>query len=116
VTQDYLIMIKQFVRTNTVYGRIFLLGRTLVDKFEVLVVKSRETTRYSAACKTVLYMKLAAVLTLPADGHVTHFYRQRDGRNIYEKGPKRDEVTGEWLNYIMRSLMICTPYPILCGW
>jgi hypothetical protein len=27
-------------------------------------------------------------------------------------GPKRDE--GE--NYIMRSLMICTPYPILCGW
>jgi hypothetical protein len=30
-------------------------------------------------------------------------------------GPKRDEVTnGE--NYIMRSLMICTPYPILCGW
>jgi hypothetical protein len=31
-------------------------------------------------------------------------------------GPKRDEVTGEWRNYIMRSLMICTPYPILCGW
>ena len=25
-------------------------------------------------------------------------------------GPKRDEVTGEW------SLVICTPYPILCGW
>ena len=24
-------------------------------------------------------------------------------------GPKRDEVTGEWR-------MICTPYPILCGW
>jgi hypothetical protein len=29
-------------------------------------------------------------------------------------GPKRDEVTGEWKNY-MRSLMICTPYSILCG-
>jgi len=29
-------------------------------------------------------------------------------------GPKMDEVTsGE--NYIMRSLMICTPHPILCG-
>ena len=27
-------------------------------------------------------------------------------------GPKRDEVTGEW----MRSLGIFTPYPILCGW
>jgi hypothetical protein len=31
-------------------------------------------------------------------------------------GPKRDEVTGEWRNYIMRSPVICTPYPILCGW
>jgi hypothetical protein len=31
-------------------------------------------------------------------------------------GPKRDEVTGNGENYIMRSLMICTPYPILCGW
>jgi hypothetical protein len=30
-------------------------------------------------------------------------------------GPKRDEVTGNGENYIMRSL-ICTPYPILCGW
>jgi hypothetical protein len=28
-------------------------------------------------------------------------------------GPKRDEVTGEWQNYIMRSLMICTPHPVL---
>jgi hypothetical protein len=31
-------------------------------------------------------------------------------------GPKGDEVTGIGENYIMRSLMICTPYPILCGW
>jgi len=31
-------------------------------------------------------------------------------------GPKRDEVTGEWRKYIMRSLGIFTPYPILCGW
>jgi hypothetical protein len=29
---------------------------------------------------------------------------------------KRDEVTGEWReNFIMRSFMICTPHPILCG-
>jgi hypothetical protein len=27
-------------------------------------------------------------------------------------GPKRDEVTGNGENY-MRSLVICTPYPIL---
>ena len=31
-------------------------------------------------------------------------------------GPNRDEVTGNGENYIMRSLVICTPYPILCGW
>ena len=31
-------------------------------------------------------------------------------------GPKRDEVTGNGENYIMRSLVICTPYRILCGW
>ena len=31
-------------------------------------------------------------------------------------GPKRDEVTGNGENYIMRSLVICTPCPILCGW
>ena len=31
-------------------------------------------------------------------------------------GPKRDEVTGGGENYIMGSLVICTPYRILCGW
>jgi hypothetical protein len=31
-------------------------------------------------------------------------------------GPKRDEVTENGENYIMRSFMICTPYPVLCGW
>ena len=31
-------------------------------------------------------------------------------------GPKRDEVTENGENYIMRSLVICTPYRILCGW
>ena len=30
-------------------------------------------------------------------------------------GSERDEVTGEWReNYIIRSLIICTPHPILC--
>ena len=31
-------------------------------------------------------------------------------------GPKRDEVTGNGENYIMRSLVIRTPYRILCRW
>jgi len=30
-------------------------------------------------------------------------------------GPKRDEVTGGWKNYIMRSLVICTAHPTLSG-
>ena len=31
-------------------------------------------------------------------------------------GPKRDEVTGNGKNYIMKNLVICAPYRILCGW
>ena len=31
-------------------------------------------------------------------------------------GPKRDEVTGNGGNYVMRSFMICTAYPILLWW
>jgi hypothetical protein len=30
-------------------------------------------------------------------------------------GPKRDEVQGSGENYIMGSLMICTPHPIFFG-
>ena len=30
-------------------------------------------------------------------------------------GPKRDEVTRDGENYIMSSLMICTPHPVLFG-
>jgi hypothetical protein len=36
--------------------------------------------------------------------------------NVEENiGPKRDEVTGGRENYLMRSLMICTSHPLLCG-
>jgi hypothetical protein len=41
-------------------------------------------------------------------------FEKRVLRRVF--GPKRDEVTGNGENYIMRSLMICIPYPILCGW
>jgi len=40
-------------------------------------------------------------------------FESRVFRRIF--GPKKDEVTGEWRNYIMMSLMICTPLPILFG-
>ena len=72
MTKDYLTLIKQFVRSNTVYGRIFLLGRTRAVRFEVLVVRSEETATHSAAFTTVLYMKLVAVLKLPAGWHVQY--------------------------------------------
>jgi hypothetical protein len=36
-------------------------------------------------------------------------FKNRVLRRIF--GPKRDEVIGEWRNYIMRSLMICTAHP-----
>jgi len=37
----------------------------------------------------------------------------KEPRRIFE--PKRDEVTGIGENYITRSLMICSPHPILFG-
>jgi hypothetical protein len=49
--------------------------------------------------------------------------REERGMRVFENrvlrrvfGPKRDEVQGNGENYIMRSLVICTPYSILCGW
>jgi hypothetical protein len=49
----------------------------------------------------------------------THVLRLRVFENRVLRrvfGCKRDEVTGNGENYIMRSLGICTPCPILCGW
>jgi len=40
-------------------------------------------------------------------------FENRVLRRIFE--PKRDEVTGEWKNFIMSSLMICTPHPLHFG-
>jgi hypothetical protein len=40
-------------------------------------------------------------------------FESRVLRRIF--GPKRDEAKREWKNYIMRSLMICTPHPIFFG-
>jgi hypothetical protein len=37
-------------------------------------------------------------------------FENRVVRRVF--GPKRDEVTGNGENYIMRSLMICTTHPL----
>ena len=60
----------------------------------------------------VLYGCETWSLTLREE-HKLSVFENRVLRRIF--GPKRDGVTGEWKNYIMRSLMICTPHPILCG-
>jgi hypothetical protein len=39
-------------------------------------------------------------------------FENRVKRRLY--GSKREEVMGSGENYIMRNLMICTPYPLLC--
>jgi hypothetical protein len=45
--------------------------------------------------------------------HKLRVFQNKVLRKIF--GPKRDEVTGNWRNYIMRSLMICTVHPVLFG-
>jgi len=61
----------------------------------------------------VLYGCETWSLTLREERRLTVF-ENRVLRRLF--GPKREEVTGEWENYIMKSLVICTPYRILCGW
>jgi len=41
-------------------------------------------------------------------------FENRVMRRIF--GPKRQRQQGNGGNYIMRSLMICTPHQILFGW
>jgi hypothetical protein len=62
---------------------------------------------------TCLYRCEAWSLTLREERRLKVF-ENRALRRVF--GPKRDEVTRNGENYIMRSLMIYFPYPILCGW
>jgi len=45
--------------------------------------------------------------------HRLRVFENRVLRGIF--GPKRDEVTGNGENYIMKNLMICIPHPIFLG-
>jgi len=71
-------------------------------------------------------MKIYRTIILPAVlyGCKTWSFTMREERKlkVFENrvlkgifGPKRDEVTGNGENYTMRSLMICTPHPVLFG-
>ena len=61
----------------------------------------------------VLYECETWSLTLRKERRVRGF-ENRVLRRVF--GPKRDEVRGNGENYTMRSLVICTTYPVLCGW
>jgi hypothetical protein len=52
------------------------------------------------------------LLTLREE-HGLRVFVNRVLRGIF--GATRDAVTGEWKNYIMRNLMICTAHQILFG-
>jgi hypothetical protein len=60
----------------------------------------------------VLYECETWSLTLREERRLRVF-ENRVLRRIF--GPKRDEVTGNGENYTVRSLMICTPHPLLFG-
>jgi hypothetical protein len=45
--------------------------------------------------------------------HRPRVFENRVLRRIF--GPKNDEVKGSGENFIMRSSMICTAHPLLCG-
>ena len=61
----------------------------------------------------VLYWCETWSLTLREERRLKVF-ENRVLRRVF--GPKRDEVTGNRENCIMKSLVICTPCPIFCGW
>jgi hypothetical protein len=44
---------------------------------------------------------------------ILRVFENRVLRKIF--GPKGDEVTGDWKDYITSGFVICTPHQILCG-
>ena len=67
-----------------------------------------------------LKIKIYRTIILPVVlyGCETWWLTLRDERRlrVFENRVLRDEIKGNGENYIMRSLVICTPYPTLCGW
>ena len=61
----------------------------------------------------ILYGCETLSLTL-RDERLLRVFENRVLRRVF--GPKRDKVTGNGENYLMRGLVICNPYPIFCGW
>ena len=79
-----------------------------------LLSKKLKIKIYRAIILTVvLYGCETWSLTLKEERRLRVF-ENRVLRRVF--GPKRDEVKGNGENYIIKSLVICTPHRILCGW
>jgi hypothetical protein len=81
--------------------------------FQFAIQKLKDKIYRTIIFPVVLYGCETWSLTLREERRLRVF-EKRVLRRVF--GPKRDEVTGIWRKYIIRSLVICTPYPILCGW
>jgi len=85
---------------------------SFVFQFAIQKVKDQDIYR-TIIVPVVLYGCETWSLTLRKERRLKVF-ENRALKRVFE--PKRDEVTGNVENYIMKSLVICTPYRILCGW
>jgi hypothetical protein len=81
---------------------------------------------YSRFLSKDVKIKICRTIILPVvlDGCETWslIFREKRRLRVFENrvwrrifGPRRDDVTGRGENYIMRSLMICIPHPVLFG-
>jgi hypothetical protein len=77
-----------------------------------LLSKNLKIKIYRTIIFPVLYGCETWSLTLK-EAHMLRVFENRALRRMF--GPKRDEVTGKWTNFIVRSFMICIPHTILCG-
>jgi hypothetical protein len=75
-------------------------------------MKLSYTVFYIYYTKAFLYGCETCSLTLREE-HRMRAFENRVLRRIF--GPKNNEVKGEWRKLPLRSLMICTPHPILFG-
>jgi len=87
------------------YSMQNLLSSSLLSKYIKTEINRTVTLPVVYGCETWS-------LTLREKGRLKVF-ENRVLRTIF--GPKRDEVTGSGEDYIMMSLMICTPHQILFG-
>jgi len=75
------------------------------------IFKNSNIHKYNLAC--CLEKVCEAWSFILAEERRLKFFENMVLRRIF--GSKSDEVTWKWKNYIMRSLIICIPHPILFG-